>query len=179
LNLLLLLDLLAAITADGEVDEEVQIRTVHDTTGNKVIFAVVAPLTGVHVVPRGDAHSSTDKHLRDLAEGDEESGEPFGADSERRETVVAIHKGMHGVVHGHEVQPTGCHGRVCIPAVQQHCHVVVPVEEDEGFLAEHDEHRVNQLRHFGENEEHHPEPRGTSPPVVSRGLTYCILKALL
>lgn len=55
---------------------------------------------------------------------------------------------VNSIVHGDEVQPVGGLLVVRVPAVQQHRHVVIPVEEDERLLAEHDEDCVAQLRNL-------------------------------
>ena len=49
---------------------------------------------------------------------------------------------VYGVVHADEVKPVGGLLVVRVPAVQQHGHVVVPVEEDERLLSEDHEHGV-------------------------------------
>ena len=128
----------------------------------------MARLAGDLVVPARHAHTRANEHLGDLGDGDEHSGEGLGAHAQRLQAVVAVHEGVHGVVHGHEVKSRASHRGVGTPAKQQHGHVVVPVQEDERSLAEHDEHRVDELRHLAVDEEHHPEAGGTSPPGLSR-----------
>mmetsp|Transcript_923 Transcript_923/g.3868 ORF Transcript_923/g.3868 Transcript_923/m.3868 type:complete len:214 (+) Transcript_923:1128-1769(+) len=64
---------------------------------------------------------------------------------------------MHGIVHRHEVQARGGLGAVGQPAVQQHGDVVVPVQEDQALLAEHDEERVHQLGDLGVDEQRGPQ----------------------
>lgn len=53
---------------------------------------------------------------------------------------------MHGVVHADEVEAVRRLLEVRVPAVKQHRDVVVPVQEDEGLLPQHDEDRVAQFR---------------------------------
>ena len=52
-----------------------------------------------------------------------------------------------------------------MPAKEKHCDVVIPVQEDERLLAEHDKNRVQKLGNFGENEEQNPERHGSTTIV--------------
>ena len=45
------------------------------------------------------------------------------------QVVVAIHDGMHGVVHSHKVEAGGRLSRVGVPAEEEDSDVVVPVQE--------------------------------------------------
>jgi len=155
------------ISADREVAEQIQVRSVHQRAGNEVRGVIVTRLAGDLVVPAGHAYTSTHEHLGDLRDGDEHGREGLGTHAQRLQAVVAVHKSVHGVVHGHEVESRACHGGVGTPAEQQHSHVVVPVQEDERSLAEHDEHRVDELRHLTVDEEHHPEAGRTGAPGLS------------
>ena len=56
-------------------------------------------------------------------------------------------------------------GRVRVPAVEENSDVVVPVEEDEGSLARHDEDRVDELGDLGVDEQLHPQAGGRISPV--------------
>jgi hypothetical protein len=48
-----------------------------------------------------------------------------------------------------------------MPAEEKDSHVVVPVEEDELVLSQHDEHSVDELGHLGIDEKHRPEASST------------------
>lgn len=63
---------------------------------------------------------------------------------------------MHAIVHNHEPPRRGRVLSERVPGIKQHGDVVVPMQEDEGLLAQNYEHCVAQLRQFGENE--HPRP---------------------
>lgn len=64
---------------------------------------------------------------------------------------------MHTVVHHHEPTRGGGVLGEGVPGVQQHGDVVVPVQEDERLLAQHDEHGVAQLGQLGQHEHVRPE----------------------
>lgn len=52
---------------------------------------------------------------------------------------------MHTVIHDDKPARRGGVLRKRVPSVQQHGDVVIPVQEDQRLLAQHDEHRVSQL----------------------------------
>jgi hypothetical protein len=146
LDLLLLLgQSLGAETLEGEVDEQVKVRSIHQSTSNEVRLVVRARSARKHVVPCRHAHTGADKHLNDLRRGDDESGERLGQALKRLQAVVSIHDGVHSVVHGDEVKARAGERAVGVPAEEENGHVVVPVEEDQGLLAENDEERVDEL----------------------------------
>lgn len=127
-----LLELLGAlagkdISTDREVAEQVQVRSVHQCARDEVRGVVVTRLAGDLVVPARDAHASADEHLGDLRDGDEHGRKGLGAHAQRLQAVVAVHEGVHRVVHGHKVETRASHGGVRAPAEQQHGHMVVPV----------------------------------------------------
>ncbi len=64
---------------------------------------------------------------------------------------------MHDVVHDDE--PSGGRGVLGegVPRVEQHGDVVVPVQEDERLLPQHDEDGVAQLGNLGQHERQRPE----------------------
>lgn len=64
---------------------------------------------------------------------------------------------MHTVVHDDEPPRRRGVLREGEPGVQQHGDVVVPVQEDERLLAQHNEHRVPELRQLRQHEHHRPE----------------------
>lgn len=63
---------------------------------------------------------------------------------------------MNTVVHDNEPPRRGGVLGEGVPGVEQDGDVMVPVQKDERFLAQHYEHRVAQLRQLGEDE--HPRP---------------------
>jgi len=54
--------------------------------------------------------------------------EPLGPELELHQEIIRIHDGVHGVVHGDEVQ-AGVASRVRKPGVEEDGHVVVPLGE--------------------------------------------------
>lgn len=68
---------------------------------------------------------------------------------------------MDGEVHGDEPEPSSVLELIAVPRVQHDGDVVVPVENDEALLAEHDEGRIKKLDGLAVDEQHHPESSGT------------------
>jgi len=113
---------------------------------------------GLEVTVRGVVDEAADQHLRQLT-GRDEHGHLFGrpvAHGPRR--VVRVHHRVYRVVHDDE--PPGGRRELHVrePRVQQHGDVMIPVQEDERLLAEHDEYRVAELRQLGQHEQPRPEP---------------------
>jgi len=110
-----------------------------------------------------DVDSCAHDHLCQLQRGDDHSDELWHVDAEGLQRVVGVHDGVNQVVHAHE--PASCRNvvGVGVPGVQEDSHVVVPVQEDERLLPEHDEHGVAQLRHLGQRE--HPVPEAAHAVV--------------
>ena len=154
-------------TLHSELNEQVQIRSVDDATGGQVGRGVVARTgrvvsTAIVVeVKRGADDEGTDNHLRDLEQRDDPRREPLGHHAHGLEEVVEVHHRVHGVVHGHKVQARGGLGDIGVPAVQQHGHVVVPVQEDQRLLAKNDKQGVHQLGNLGQNKQLSGKTRST------------------
>ncbi len=128
-----------------------------------------------------DVGEQGDKHLAELQPRDDHGHEPRHAELERLQRVVRVHDGVHDVVHDDEPPRVGRVLAVAVEGEHQDGHVVVPacakcssnlneslstvgfgrdspVQEDEGLLPEHDEHRVAELGDLGEDE--HDGPGG-------------------
>ncbi len=58
-------------------------------------------------------------------------------------SVVGVHEWVDEVVHGAEPAARRLEALVAVPAVDEDGGVVVPVEQDELLLAQHDEQRVH------------------------------------
>lgn len=63
---------------------------------------------------------------------------------------------MNTIVHNDEPTRRRCVLSKGVPGVEQNGDVVVPVQEDQRLLTQYDEHRVAELREFGQHE--HPCP---------------------
>lgn len=76
------------------------------------------------------------------------------------EGIVGVHECMDGVVHHHE--PAARRSVVCVavPHVDEHAHVMVPMQEDELLLAEDDEDCVTEFVHLRYGEHIRPEADG-------------------
>eukprot|EP00981_Chlorochromonas_danica_P000288 scaffold67_cov180-Ochromonas_danica.AAC.2 len=147
------------ITGRRELNEQVEIGTIDYPASDEVGDFVIALSRGVAltaedvVIVRSSHDGRAHKHLRDLQQGDDPRGEPLGDLLESLETVVEVHDGVHGVVHGDEVESCARHGHIGVPAEDQHGDVVVPVQEDQRLLAQDNEDGVDQLGDLGPDEE--------------------------
>jgi len=125
------------------------------------LVAVLLDLVGPDV--DGGAHD----HLSELQRGDDHGDEFRNVDAERFQGIVGVHDGVNQVVHADE--PAGCGDvvGVRVPGVQEHGHVVVPVQEDERLLPEHDEDGVTELGNLRQRE--HPVPEASYAVVQETG----------
>jgi hypothetical protein len=116
------------VPAHEELEEQEQVRPVHDEGGRVVLGGNVARRVGLVVVEgcqgNGDAHH----HLRDLGDGNDHGVQPLGLTADRHQKVVQVHDGMDGIVHHHEEDSWGARGNVRVPAIQQDGDVMVPAE---------------------------------------------------
>lgn len=64
---------------------------------------------------------------------------------------------MDEIVHGHEPTTGCCEVFVAVPAVDEHGGVVIPVQEDELLLSQHNEHGVDELWQLAQHEHQRPE----------------------
>ncbi len=124
-----------------EVGEEQQVAQVHEAGPGDVVGAGGA-VSVVHPAVHQPAHRQPHGHLTDLSAGDEHGEGPRHAETGGTCGVVTVHERVHAVVHGHEPAAAGHHVFVGVPGVQQHGDVVVPVQEEQLLLPQHDERRV-------------------------------------
>lgn len=94
---------------------------------------------------------TADDHLCQLQWRNDHWDETWGIEASRLQRIVAVHHGMHAVVHHYE--PTGGTSvlGVAEPRVDQHSDVMIPVQEDQGLLTQYDEYRIAQLRQFAQH----------------------------
>lgn len=121
-----------------EVGEEQQVTEVHEggpanvvDTGRAVSLRQPAVNQHRHHQPHG--------HLDNLGAGHEYGAGPRHTPARGTRSVIAIHERVHAEIHGHEPAAAGHHVLVGEPGVEQHRDVVVPVEEEQLLLPEHDE----------------------------------------
>ena len=124
-----------------EVGEEQQVAQVHERGPGDVVEAGRA-VALLHPAVHQRAHRHPHDHLQDLSAGDEHGEGAGHAQPGGPRGVIAVHERVHAVVHGHEPAAAGHHVFVGVPGVEQHGDVVVPVQEEELLLPEHDERRV-------------------------------------
>ena len=136
-----------------EVKEEHEIGEVHEEGPSDVGVADLARLAALLLHVGADVDGDADDHLRDLSARDGYI-HPFGnLETERTEPIVSVHARVHRVVHDDEPAARGRELRARVPAVDEHCGVVVPVKEDELLLAQHDEQSVHELGHLAQDEQ--------------------------
>ena len=146
------------IPIQGKLRKERKVRRIHDTPGGNVEAVHVTRIV-IHqiLIRRRHLHRHTDHHLCDLGRGDDKWRHPRRFHLECHEAIIAVHDGMHGVVHGHKVERLGCLRRKRVPAIQQDSDVVVPVEKQQRAFAGHDKGRVNEFGNLRKHEQLHPK----------------------
>mmetsp|Transcript_19268 Transcript_19268/g.57670 ORF Transcript_19268/g.57670 Transcript_19268/m.57670 type:complete len:244 (-) Transcript_19268:604-1335(-) len=154
---------LGHVVVDEKLAEQHEVAEVHCEAQNRICFIHVALVALVLVHDGLDGHEHADQHLRQLRERDE--------DGERRDVLavprrhdreIAVHHGMHGVVHGCEPQSCGDAHAVGMPAIKEHCGVVPPLQRDHGLLGKQQQDRVDELRNLGIYEKGHKQPAPTT-----------------
>uniref|UniRef100_A0A1E1WP72 Uncharacterized protein n=1 Tax=Pectinophora gossypiella TaxID=13191 RepID=A0A1E1WP72_PECGO len=154
--------LLAAFRSKiGFIEESGEKHEVREVHRHRQLDIDLANSTGVgrrrgQIVVRPHVHIATDDHLRQLEQCDRHGHHLRRVLPHADQRVVSVHHTVDAVVHDDEPARGGGVLGEGVPGVQQHGDVVVPVQEDEGFLAQHYEHRVAQLRQLREDE--HPRP---------------------
>ena len=132
----------------AEVDEEADpVLLVADITGDPGEFVVVDKA--------GD--ETAQDHLQQLQAGGQHGQRPGHPHPQGLQGVVGVHHRVDRVVHHHEQPAGGGHVDVGVEAHPHDGDVVIPVEEYQPLLAQHDEGRVEELHHLGEDEEVGPE----------------------
>ncbi len=149
--------LLDHVGVDEEVREEHKVAKVHHRRPEDVLLgdgtAAARRLRHIGLV----VDVAAGDHLQDLRRGDHLRDEAGHLDAHGLARVVRVHHRVHKVVHGHEPAARRRKVLVRVPAVDEHGGVVVPVEEDELLLAQHDEHRVDELGQLAHDEHVGPE----------------------
>mmetsp|Transcript_46610 Transcript_46610/g.143758 ORF Transcript_46610/g.143758 Transcript_46610/m.143758 type:complete len:372 (-) Transcript_46610:52-1167(-) len=168
--------LLENVRIGKELRKEDEVRRVHDERGTENRVRVALAAGGV-LAEDGRDHDEEQPahHLHQLQRRDQQ-GERLD-DLPRHaagahEEVVAVHDGVHHVVHAGEVNADGVVGRVREPAVEHHGGVVVPVQEDDRLLLEDEEDGVHQLGDLRQSEDGHPKPHGPVRPPLKRRVAH-------
>ena len=115
------------VSLECKLAEEVEIRGIHKSARDEIGAVVVASTVVQQIVPAGDAHTCTNKHLQNLSKCDKHWGKPLRASVQRLQAIVAVHHRVHSEVHGNEVQTAAGHCGVCAPTKHENGNVVVPV----------------------------------------------------
>jgi hypothetical protein len=122
-------DEVAGVHGDGELD----------VSGRDVAGGVTGLL---EETVRPDIDGTTKDHLCQLEGCDDHGDETGRAEFQRTQSVVGVHQRVHTVVHDHEPAGGGGVFGVGEPGVHEDGDVMVPVEEDQRLLAQHDEDGV-------------------------------------
>mmetsp|Transcript_102394 Transcript_102394/g.310831 ORF Transcript_102394/g.310831 Transcript_102394/m.310831 type:complete len:320 (+) Transcript_102394:212-1171(+) len=133
---------------------------------------------GDQYVQVGQRDRNANGHLDKLQECHEEAPLRWTL-ANRREEVVEVHDGVHGVVHGDEVDAGGHLPHVGVPAIEQHGAVVVPVQEAHLALARHEEDGVHELGVLGVDEERRPDASGPGAVAGSGRAAHRVSEAKL
>jgi len=96
-------------------------------------------------------------HLNDLKRGDGHADGAGDAETQRTQSIVGIHEGVHRVVHHHKPTSGSEMVGVAVPHVDQGADVMVPMQEDQLLFTEHDEQRITKFIHFRYGEHKCPE----------------------
>lgn len=136
-----------------DLKEEKEVGEVHDNARLEADVRGGTGHTGILVFVDLDADPDTKYHLKELEERDSVPRDEAGPHAHRRQRVIKVHDAVHRVVHRNEVDAGARLSRVRLPDVKQHGEVVVPVEQHERLLPEHDEDRIDQLRDLTDDEE--------------------------
>ena len=152
------------ITLEEEFQKQKQVTAVHDERSHIVVGgqpAILNRFCNPQQVAACYRNGDSDNHLRDLRNRNVHRLEGLGLAIDRHQEVVKVHNRMHSVIHDTKDQADRCLGDVGSPAIQQHGDVMVPVQEYEFFLVDHNEERVKEFGKLGKNKELHPKSRRT------------------
>lgn len=105
-------------SSNSEVNEQVQIRSVHESARDQIIFVIRARVVVEFEVPSRYTNKGSDQHLRDLTNGDKICRESLGHHLQCLQAKVCIHEGMDRVVHGYKIQTRTGHSGVSVPAIK-------------------------------------------------------------
>ena len=153
--------LLAPAAADVSLVEESnkqdEVRCIHDEGDRDRLFLHLA----VRALPDHSVGVRNDKdagqHLGDLQRRDGHGNGFAQPDAQTLDRIVGVHEEVDDEVDAHEVAAKGRSLRGARPGEEEDGDVVIPVQEDDGPLAEDQEDRVSQLHDLGQSEGGHPE----------------------
>mmetsp|Transcript_8248 Transcript_8248/g.16576 ORF Transcript_8248/g.16576 Transcript_8248/m.16576 type:complete len:217 (-) Transcript_8248:413-1063(-) len=148
------------ITTHKELSKQEQVTSVHDKGGRVVFVTQMTRFTLAHGNKgTGNRDTNTHDHLRNLCRRDHHWWQPFWFAVTGHEAVVKIHNGVDAIVHHHEkdTRRTCCH--IGMPAIEQDCNMMVPMQENQFLLVNDNEKRVHQFRKLGKNKELYPQTR--------------------
>jgi len=142
-----------------EVAEEDEVTGVHHEAVSQVVkrgLAEVATRLDL-ICPHID--KGTEHHLHNLEGSDGHADGPRDAEAEGTEGVVRVHEGVHCVVHHHEPATRAQVVGVAVPHVDQGGDVMIPMQEDQLLLPQHDEQSVPEFVDFRNGKHKRPKAR--------------------
>ena len=98
----------------------------------------------VMIVKAQERDDHPDNHLRNLQNGNKH-GRLARFDMNGHQKVVEVHEMVDGVIHHDKENPRRRLGHVAVPTVKQDGNMVVPVQENQGFLVNDNEQGIQQL----------------------------------
>lgn len=159
-----------------EVSKQDQIAGVHGKGYEDVTVGSAALTPGTQIVQTSEIGHNADDHLENLRESDEHAHLLWDPETHGFQGVVCVHEGVDDEVHHYEPASSGDQLTVAVGAVAEHGQVVVPMQEDQGLLAQNDEHSVSQLDELGIHHDEGPEGAGILQEVI--GITYRVFKII-
>lgn len=137
------------ISLEEEFQKQEQITSIHDHCCDVVLPFRMAFLLGFgHGLNNGHigaSHSHAHYHLGDLGDGDIHAVEPLWFALDCHEEIIKVHDGMDSIIHHHKHNSNGILGHICMPAIQQHGNVMIPVQENQWLLVNDNEKSIEQL----------------------------------
>ena len=139
-------------------DEKSQVAAIHKRCPENVLEfdgardSVVNSYTRIDHRPRSETHLSYLQRRYCDVNMSGHSVEALGTNC-----VVEVHHHVNEVVHCDENSTLAVRRAVRPPAEAEDGDVVIPVQEDEWLLSQHNEKSVDELGQFRQNEDVHPE----------------------
>ena len=142
------------IHLDEEVDEEQKVGEVGERRQLQILIGHLA--LGLRMVRErvvdDEVGRHAGNHLQDLHGGQHLRDDDGQLDARRTTRVVGVHDRVNDEIHGGEPAAARAAVLVADEAEYEHGGVMVPVEEDERLLPQHDEHGVEELEELAQHE---------------------------
>lgn len=147
------------IGVDEEVAEENEVAGVHAEREvdvrytNITAFSVVHHLEGVYV------DKNTCHHLKNLTCSNADWNKLGSSVTGCSDSIVTVHNSVNHVVDCAEPSTSCDRVPVAVPAVNKDSDVMIPVQEYQSLLSQHNENCISEFWQLAEHEEKSPERR--------------------